>query len=348
MLCAHFGICGGCVSQDVPYRDYIAAKRALVADALFRQGLTAQVEEPVAVVPGTRRRAVFEAAKEDGITRLGFHAARSHAIVDMRECRVLTPALFALAQGLRDLMADILTEKEKAALHVTEADNGFDLAIGWKRRMAPALVGQFAGAGLGLARVTAGSEILLERQAPFVRFGKAPVKIPPRVFLQATKEGESALQRRVQSALAGAKTIADLFAGCGTFTFVLAQKARIHALDANAPALAALAAAARATPGLKPITAEKRDLFKRPLTRAELNRYEAVLLDPPRAGAQAQIREIAASAVNRVAYVACDAQSFARDARLLADAGFEMSPVTPIDQFIWSAHVELAASFSRK
>jgi 23S rRNA (uracil1939-C5)-methyltransferase len=348
MLCVHFGSCGGCVSQDVPHKDYIASKRALVVGALARQGLTAPVEEPVAVPPGTRRRALFKAEKDDGCVRLGFHGLRSHAIVDRRECLVLTPGMVRLVAGLRVLLGGVLAEKEKITLHVTEADNGFDLALEGLRRVTPALVTKFAGAKLGLARVMAGTRILIEYEAPFVSLGPAKVKIPPRVFLQATKEGEAALQQRVQSALAGAKSIADLFAGCGTFTFGLAQKARIHAADADVPALAALAAAARATSGLKPVTSEKRDLFKRPLTAAELNRYDAVLLDPPRAGAQAQIREIAASGVKRVCYVSCDAQSFARDARILANAGFAMGPVTPIDQFLWSSHIELTALFSRR
>ncbi|HEY5347277.1 MAG TPA: hypothetical protein VIJ72_03720 [Rhizomicrobium sp.] len=346
MSCRHFGSCGGCLSQDVPDTAYRAAKRDAVILALSRAGLAnARVEETVSVPPATRRRAVFKTAKENGAVSLGFHAARSHAIVDMRECLVLTPALFDLTRGLRDLMGAILAEKEVAELQVTQAENGFDLALAWKRRATPTLSQQMAR--LDLARVMAGDEMVLEREAPFVRFGKAKVKIPPRVFLQASREGEALLQNRVLGALKGAKNIADLFAGCGTFTFPLAESARVHAVDGNAPALAALAAAARATPGLKPVTAEKRDLFKRPLTATELNRYDAVLLDPPRAGAQAQIREIAASGVGRVAYVSCDAASFARDARLLTEAGFEMGSVTPIDQFLWSSHIELAALFTR-
>jgi 23S rRNA (uracil1939-C5)-methyltransferase len=348
MPCRHFGDCGGCVAQDVPDTDYRAAKREAVVQALARAGLAdARIEDIVSVPPATRRRAVFKVRKQGAITQLGFHAARSHDIVDMRECLVLAPALFDLAQGLRDAMAAILAENESAELHVTQCDNGFDLSIAWTRRATPALIAQIARLDLDLARVTAGGEILLERETPYVRLGKAKVKIPPRAFLQASREGEAALQARIRTSLAGAKAIVDLFAGCGTFTFPLAEKARVHAVDGDAPALAALSAAARATPGLKPITTEKRDLFKRPLSAAELNRHDAALLDPPRAGAQAQIRELAASRLKRVAYVSCDAASLARDARALADAGFKMGPVTPIDQFLWSSHIELTALFTR-
>ena len=348
MLCTHFGICGGCLSQDVPDTDYRAAKRVLVAEALAGAGLDGSlVEEVVSVAPATRRRAVFKLAKQDGVARIGFHAARSHFIVDMRECLVLTPALFRLAQELRVLLGGILAEQESAELHVTEADNGLDLDIAWKRRLSPALTALFARAAPGLVRVTSNGDTILEREAPFVHLGKARVKIPPRVFLQASREGEAALQARAVAALAGAKNIADLFSGLGTFTFPLAQKARVHAVEQDAPALAALAAAARGTPALKPVTREKRDLFKRPLSAAELNRHDAVLLDPPRAGAAAQMREIAASRLGRVVYVSCDARSFARDARTLADAGFVTGAVTPIDQFLWSSHIELVGTFSR-
>lgn len=348
MLCAHFGVCGGCISQDVPDTDYRAAKRGLVAEALAGARLDGSlVEEVVSVAPATRRRAVFKLAKHDGVARIGFHAARSHFIVDMRECFVLTPALFRLAQELRVLLGGILAEQESAELHVTEADNGLDIAIAWKRRVSPALTALFARAAPDLIRVTGNGETILERETPIVRLGKARVKIPPRAFLQASREGEAALQARTVAALAGAKSIVDLFAGLGTFTFPLAEKARVHAVEQEAPALAALAAAARATPGLKPVTSEKRDLFKRPLSATELSRHDAALLDPPRAGAAAQVKEIVASRLGRVVYVSCDARSFARDARTLADAGFRPGPVTPIDQFLWSSHIELVGTFSR-
>ena len=172
--------------------------------------------------------------------------------------------------------------------------------------------------------------------------------MPPHAFLQASAAGEAALQARVLALTDGAKSVADLFAGLGTFTLPLARQAKVHAVEQNGTALQALAAAARATQGLKPVTTEKRDLFKRPLTPLELKAFDAVVLDPPRAGAEAQIRALAASGAGRIVYVSCDAASFARDARILADAGFVPGPVTPIDQFLFSAHIELVAGFSRK
>jgi 23S rRNA (uracil1939-C5)-methyltransferase len=190
-------------------------------------------------------------------------------------------------------------------------------------------------------------QIALEQQKPSIALGAALVALPPRAFLQATAQGEAALQARVLALTEGAKNIADLFAGLGTFTLKLAARARVHAVEQDGAALAALAAAARATQGLKPVTIEKRDLFKSPLTPLELNAFDAVVLDPPRAGAEAQIRALAASRLGRIVYVSCDAGSFARDARMLADAGFTPGPVTPIDQFLFSAHIELVAGMRR-
>ena len=347
-FCRHFGTCGGCTYQDMPDTDYRALKRTLVGEALARHGLAdAFVEEPLEVAPATRRRAVFKVAKKNGITRIGFHAAKSHAIVDMLECRVVTPAMAALVPRLREAMSSLLRENEDAELHVTDTDEGFDVALNWARaRKVQGEIAKFAEK-LGLARVTAGGEILAEFAKPSIAFGNARVELPPGSFLQPTREGEAALQARVASILKGAKHVADLFAGCGTFALPLAGHAGIHAVDADGAALEALGRAARAMQGLKPVTTEKRDLFKRPLFQVELARFDAVVLDPPRAGAMAQASQLATSRVARVAYVSCDAGSFARDARTLVDAGYRMGPVLPVDQFLWSSHIELVASFTK-
>jgi 23S rRNA (uracil1939-C5)-methyltransferase len=347
-ICRHFGICGGCAYQDMPDADYRALKRNLVVEALARHGFAeAIVEESLEVAPGTRRRAVFKVAKKNGATQIGFHAARSHAIVDMQECFVMTPALTALVPRLREAMSSLLRENEDAELHVTDTDEGFDVAFKWAR--ARKLQGEFARMAekLGIARVTVGGETLVELAKPSTVFGKARVTLPPGSFLQPTRKGEAALQARVLSALKGAKNVADLFAGCGTFALPLAAQSKVHAVDSDDPALAALAAAARATQGPKPVTTEKRDLFKRPLFQGELARFDAVVLDPPRAGAAAQASQLAASKVARIAYVSCNAGSFARDARMLVDAGYRMGTVLPVDQFLWSSHIELVASFTK-
>jgi 23S rRNA (uracil1939-C5)-methyltransferase len=189
--------------------------------------------------------------------------------------------------------------------------------------------------------------LLYQSAAPEISFGKARVKLPPNAFLQPTREGEVILQARVTEAVGKARKIADLFSGCGTLALPLAERAQIHAVDADSPMLMALAEAARATAGLKPIAAEKRDLFKRPLTAAELNRFDAAVLDPPRAGALAQVNNLSSSRLRRIAYVSCDAASFARDARVLIDGGFRLDWLVGVDQFLWSAHIELAAAFTR-
>jgi 23S rRNA (uracil1939-C5)-methyltransferase len=349
-LCIHFGTCGGCAYQDLPDAQYRKLKRGLVVQALKKQGLEADVAEIVAVAPGTRRRCVLKIAKRGGEVQIGFHARGSHSIVDMRECRVLTPELFALVATLRTIMGEILHDGENAELHATQADNGFDLALRWPRKTSTALVTQFAQwAGRNnVARITSGKDILVELAAPTLRIGTADVRLPQDAFLQPTREGEIYLQTQAVQMLAGAKTIADLFAGCGTFTFALAAKAKVHAVEYEAPMLNALAAAAKTARGLKPVTTEKRDLFKVPVSAKELNQFEAVILDPPRAGADAQTAQLAASKVARIAYISCNAESFARDARVLVGAGFQMGNVIPVDQFLWSEHIELAASFTRR
>ena len=350
-VCTHFEVCGGCALQQLSPDEYRAAKRKIVTDALARANLGAVVvEEPMIVPLRSRRRAVFKFGRtRDGVD-IGFHAAKSHAIVDMRECLVLTSGLFDLAQRLRVALAAILRDGEKGEVHVTHAANGFDLAFRMARKLTPDLTAQWgqALAHPDIARIIFNSDVVLERAKPEIAFGAAHVTVPPHAFLQATAEGERALQDKVLALMAGAKTIADLFAGLGTFTLPLAAKAKVHAVEQDGEALQALAAAARSTKGLKPVTTEKRDLFKLPLTPLELKSYDAVVLDPPRAGAEAQVRALAASAVPRVAYVSCDAASFARDAALLVQAGFTPGPVTPIDQFLFSGHIELVAGFGRE
>jgi len=349
-LCRHFGTCGGCAHQDMPDGAYRALKREAVIRILARHGLgDADVSDVVEVAPRTRRRCVFKIARKNGEILVGFHARASHSIVDMRECRVLTPALFGLAGRVRAIMGEILSSNEAAELHVTETDTGFDLVFRWPRKATPALIATLArwARQANVARITSGNDILVELTQPTLRIGKADVRLPPFAFLQPTREGEGFLQAQVCEALAGAKSVLDLFAGCGTFALVLAEKAKVLAVELDATMLEALTGAARTAKGLKPIATERRDLFKRPLMTRELNAFDGVSLDPPRAGAEAQIAQLAQSKVRSVAYVSCNAESFARDARLLVDAGFKMNPVVPVDQFLWSEHIELVASFRR-
>jgi 23S rRNA (uracil1939-C5)-methyltransferase len=330
--------------------DYRARKREAVYFALSRHGLGSfRVAETVEVPPGTRRRCVFKIARRNGAVEAGFHGRASHRIVDMRECHVLTPALFALVEPLRAIMGEVLGEGEAAELHATQADNGFDLALRWRRKVTPALTAAFAkwASRNDVARITSGADILTELARPALKIAGADVALPPGAFLQATREGELFLQARVAEALKGAKAVADLFAGCGTFAFALARQAKVHAVESDEYMLTALASGARGATRIRPVTTERRDLFRSPLTARELDRFDAAVLDPPRAGAAAQIGELARSRLRRIAYVSCNAETFARDARALVDAGFRMGDVVPVDQFLWSEHIELVSEFTR-
>jgi 23S rRNA (uracil1939-C5)-methyltransferase len=347
--CRHFGTCGGCVHQDISDADYRALKRKFVVAALARHGITAPVDDIVEVPPGTRRRATMKAKLDGGRVALGFHAARTHDIVDIAECPVLAPALTALLPGLRAMLAELLAPAGDAELRLTASETGLDLGLRWRLPNDTPTLAALArwAAKLKIARISAHGETVVSLASPSVRFGKAQVNLPPETFLQPTREGQAALQAFVCKALARAKKIADLFSGCGTFTFPLAERARVHAVELELAMLGALDAAAKATPGLKPITTEKRNLFKRPLTDFELNAYDGVCLDPPRAGAQEQARTLAKSKLARIAYVSCDVETFARDARILIDGRFTLKRVLPVDQFLWSSHIELAGEFVR-
>jgi 23S rRNA (uracil1939-C5)-methyltransferase len=350
LLCRHFGRCGGCTLQDLPESQYRARKRDAVASALKRAGLEhAEVAEPAAVPPRSRRRAVFKISRRSGVTEVGFYALKTHAIVDMQECLVLTPALFALTSRLRAAMNELLKDGQNAEAHVTEADNGIDVAFRAPLKLTSALTAALAQAApqLKAVRIVWNGALAFESAAPTVQFGKAVVRLPPESFLQPTREGESVLRAHVVDAVGKAKSVADLFSGCGTFSLPLAERARVHAVEREPSMLDALLGAARAAQGLKPITTAKRDLFKLPLAAAELNRFDAVVLDPPRAGAEAQARALARSTVPRLAYISCDAHTFARDARILVDGGYRIATVLPVDQFLRSEHIELVAAFAR-
>jgi 23S rRNA (uracil1939-C5)-methyltransferase len=321
-----------------------------VQGALERHVLAdANVSDVAQVPPATRRRADFKIARRGSDVLIGFHEARAHKIVDMHECLVLVPEIVAVLPRLRQGLANVLRDGEKAELHVTQAENGLDGVLGLKRPLDPARALDLArlAQALGFVRLLAGKDLLFSLDAPFVHFGKAKVKLPPQAFLQPTREGEAMLQARVMDLVGNAKSVVDLFAGCGTFTLPLAERAKVHAVEIDRKMIAALADAARGTSGLKPVATEARDLFKLPLAASELERFDAVVLDPPRAGAQAQARALAASRVKRVAYVSCDAESFARDARILVDGGYRLGDVVPVDQFLWSGHIELVAGLER-
>jgi 23S rRNA (uracil1939-C5)-methyltransferase len=268
----------------------------------------------------------------------------------MAECHVLHPDLFALVPRLREHLVGILPEHGRAEIDITRADNGIDMTLGLPRvEIDGALRMRLAAfaATLGLVRLTVNGELVAQTRPPVIRWAGAGVTPPPGSFLQAVPEAESALQILVVAAAGQAKRVADLFAGCGAFTFALARHAAVAAYDSETDAIAALNAAARNAQGLKPITAERRDLFRRPLLDHELNAFDAVVIDPPRSGAKTQTEHLATSKVRRIVAVSCNPATFARDARILIDGGYHLATVTPIDQFLWTPHIELVALFEQ-
>jgi len=345
--CRHFGVCGGCALQHWREEKYRAWKRDLVVAALAREGVAAPVADLIDAHGEGRRRAVLHARATREGPLVGFAARRSHAVIAIDECPVLAPAL-ARAFAIGKRIAAAVAGKKPLDLQFTATDGGLDVDLRGSGPLDAAARSSLASVAADerLARLTRHGEIVAQIAEPAVRVGRARVLLPPGAFLQATEAGETALAAIVSEAAAKSETVADLFCGVGTFSLRLAESARVLALDDDAPAVAALGRAAKA-PGLKPVDTEMRDLFRRPLTAAELKRFDVVVLDPPRQGAEAQARALAQSAVPRTIYVSCNAASFARDARILCDGGFRSAAVTPVDQFRYSAHVEVVGVFDR-
>jgi len=349
-LCAHFGTCGGCSFQDLPRDAYSRKKRELVVHALAQQGFEdVRVDVPAEVSPRTRRRAAIAFAMRGETAETGFRAARSHAIVDLEECLVLSPQLVSAIHSFRELLPLFLRPGEQGELRLTECDNGIDMSLDLPSKSGPRFSETFAdwAQRKNITRIVGNDEIIVQFTEPVLRLAGIEVAIPPNAFLQPTREGELVLQEVVCSGLKGARRIVDLFAGCGTFSLAAARHASVHAIDFDRPALSALQNAARGAQKLKPVTTETRNLFSRPLRPAELAQFDVAVLDPPRAGASAQAAMLAKSPLRKLAYVSCNPDSFARDARILSDGGFHIEWVKPVDQFLWSSHIELVALLER-
>lgn len=352
--CPHFGTCGGCALQHMSADAYLAWKREQVVVALAARGIDVPVEACVPCEPQTRRRATFAAMRTRKTVRFGFYEGRSHTIVPLETCPILTPEIEEARTALAALVAPGLTRKGRASVQVTWTDQGLDVHVtGGKPDLDLNLHQELAEAAekADLARLAWDGEVLSERRPPTVTLGGLPVTLPVGGFLQATAAGEQALLGRVEEALEGMSHVADLFAGAGTFALPLARSKSVHAVEGSQVQCAALQRAVqRHGPdrGLKPLTVERRDLFKRPLLTAELNRFDGVVVDPPRAGAKAQMEELAWSNVGAVASVSCSPASFARDARQLIDGGYELKSVMPVDQFLWSPHIELVGVFEKR
>jgi len=358
--CRHFGACGGCAVQHLAAESALRWKHALIADALDRRGLPRQTVRPVAAVaPGARRRADFTVIRRRDDLLLGFNAPGSRQVIDLLECPVLRPEIVALIEPLRHFLHELLAAPARAEAVVNATASGLDLVLVSDAKLGAAgreHLAQFAEAQ-DLARIsrrhpkTGTPEIVAERRAPTGTFGGFPVALPPGAFLQASDEGEASLVAAVISAVGEADAIADLHSGCGTFTFPLAMHGtsnpKLHAVDGNEAAVAAIRGAANAT-ALTAITTERRDLERRPLRFDELARFGAVVFDPPRAGARAQSQALAQSRVPVIAAVSCNPASFARDAEILVTGGYRLDWVQPVDQFPWTPHIELVARFHRE
>lgn len=347
-VCEYFGTCGGCALQHWQAESYRAWKRKLVVDALAREKIETEVAPLIDAHGEGRRRAVLHARRGEGGIKVGFAGRRSHSIVPIEACPVLAPPL-ARAFEIGRHAADILAPKERPLdLHFTATEGGLDLDVRGSGPVGEKLTASLArlAADEKLARVTRHGEPVVQLAEPALAVGRAHVLLPPGAFLQATQAGEEALVKLVLETAGKVKKIADLFCGVGTFALRLAAHANVLAVDSDGPAIAALARAAKA-PGLKPVETLTRDLFRRPLVAAELKGVDTVVLDPPRQGAEAQARELARSKIEKVIYVSCSPATFARDAKILVSGGYRLLRVTPVDQFRYSAHVELVGVFER-
>jgi 23S rRNA (uracil1939-C5)-methyltransferase len=350
-FCRHFGICGGCAIQHWETERYRAWKRDLVVNTLAQAKLACEVH-PLIDAHGLGRRRITLHARigTHDVLKVGFAAANSHDIIPVDRCPVLDPGLSGALDAAWALAEPLLPAGKPLDIQMTATDNGLDVDVRGSGPLPAKLIATLSGVAEqhGLARLTRHGELVLMRTPPTIAIGAARVTLPPGSFLQATVAGEKTLAALVSEHCKRARHIADLFCGVGPFALRLATTSRISAFDSDAGAVAALQKAATSTSGLKPVKAEARDLFRRPLMPQELRDYDAVVFDPPRQGAQAQVQQLAASKIPVLVAVSCNVATFARDARILIDGGYRLEGVTPVDQFRHTPHVELVARFVLK
>jgi 23S rRNA (uracil1939-C5)-methyltransferase len=349
-ICPHFGVCGGCQLQHWEAAPYLAWKREAVVTALRRAGIAADVGDIRDAHGDGRRRAVLHArcATHD-ILDVGYAALYAHRIIPIDRCPILAPGLAGAIDAAWAIAETLKPAAKPLDIQATATDAGIDVDVRGSGLLTPQLTAALARVAEArrLARITRHGELIAQRATPVIRIGRATLALPPSAFLQATVLGEETLARLVAEHVGAARSVADLFAGVGPFALRLAERARVLAADSDAGAIDALRRAAAATGGLKPVTAERRDLFRRPFVARELAGIEAVVFDPPRQGAEAQARELAKSRVPVIVAVSCNAATFARDVKILIDGGYRLDEVAPVDQFRYSAHVEIVARLTR-
>ncbi|MBP2547793.1 23S rRNA (uracil1939-C5)-methyltransferase [Neorhizobium galegae] len=349
-VCRHFGpdsdACGGCSLQhlaDVPYQ---AFKRQLVVDALKSKGLTPEVRDLVTAAPGERRRVVFSARMTEKGLLLGFNRGESHQLFSVVECPITTAGIVGRLDVIRRAAGALAQGTDVFRLTVLETRTGLDLSAEGLKALTDAQRRRATETVLalkGVVRLSVNGEILIEKEKPLLDFASVPVSPPPGGFTQATRQAEDAMAAIVIGHLGKAKRVADLFAGSGTFALRIAAKARVHAVESDAKAIAALDHAARHAQGLKPVSIERRDLYRRPMMAQELKVFDAVVFDPPRAGAEVQMSELVRSGVKKVVAVSCNPLTLSRDLAILIAGGYRITSVTPVDQFLWNPHVEAVA-----
>ncbi len=348
--CPHYRGCGGCALQHASDGFVAGWKAGVVETALSAVGISAKVRRVHTSPAGSRRRATFTGRRTKSGAIVGFHAPASDAIREVPRCLLVRPALVDALPVLERIVTLGGSRKGEVRLTVTETDSGLDVAVTSGKPVDVSLQASLGtvAAEAGLARLSWEGEVVAMERPPLVRFGRAQVTPPPGAFLQATTEGEAALVAGVREALDSATgDIVDLFAGCGTFSLPLAERGRVHAVEAEGEMLVALDRGWRHAQGLHAVTTEARDLFRRPLDAEALSRFGAAVIDPPRAGAERQVEALAASEIPHVAMVSCNPVTFARDAARLVQAGFGIAWMDVVDQFRWSSHVEIVAAFTR-
>ncbi len=350
--CRHFGpdgengTCGGCSVQHLNDATYQTFKRDLVVMAMKSKGIDCDIDPLITCQPGERRRAVFAARRTEKGLLLGFNQASSHHIVAISECPVIHDSIIGKLEDIRRIGLSLATDSAVFRISVLTTLTGLDIAVDGLRKLPEKQRHKAIETALsvkGLARLSVDSEILVEPIKPTLKFGSADISPPPGAFVQATLSAENVMAEMVCNIVGKSKSVADLFCGSGTFALRLATKAKVHAVEMEEKPLAALQAGLRGQQGLKPVTVERRDLFRRPLTAQELKKFDAVVFDPPRAGAESQVKELARAKVPKIAAISCNPVSLARDLLLLVDAGYRIKKITPVDQFLWSPHVEVVA-----
>lgn len=347
--CKHFKACGGCQLQHASDDLVAAFKTDVVAQALAAQGLQTEIRPIVTSPAQTRRRATFAARRTKKGTMSGFYGRASDTVVEIPDCKLVEPELLE-ARDICEALAELGgSRKATLAVTVTTSRVGLDVQVSGGKPIDGPLRITLAGLcdSRGFARLTWEDEVIAQRSPPVQRFGVADVCPPPGAFMQATAHGEAQLLAAVQEAVQGAKRVIDLFAGCGTFTLPLAKDAEVWAVEGDSQMMVAMDKGWRMAQGLKTVKHTTRDLYRRPILPDEFLKYDAVVMDPPRAGAEAQTAEVIRSGIKRIAYVSCNPVTFARDVAQLVKGGFTLDWVQPVDQFRWSSHVELAAQLSR-